>query len=88
MAQLHLHVISEDFDSECLKTKRHWNSFTSAFFLHLDNVITALQEPQGCVAVDVAAAEGLLKQGLFCHRCGQGCKTMPALKEHLRSCRG
>jgi hypothetical protein len=64
----------------------HWNSFTSGFFLQLDAVITALQGPQGCVAVDAAAAEGLLRQGLACHRCGQGLKNMPALKEHLRSC--
>jgi aprataxin len=43
MAQLHLHVISTDFDSPCLKTKRHWNSFTSGFFLQLDDVMAALQ---------------------------------------------
>ena len=30
---LHLHVISQDFDSPCLKTKKHWHSFTSEFFL-------------------------------------------------------
>ncbi|KAK9838363.1 hypothetical protein WJX81_007271 [Elliptochloris bilobata] len=49
MAHLHLHVISTDYDSACLKTKRHWNSFTSAFFLHLRD------------------------------------RSMPALKNHLRS---
>lgn len=29
---LHMHVISQDFKSECLKTKKHWNSFTTDFF--------------------------------------------------------
>jgi aprataxin len=86
MAQLHLHVISSDYDSPCLKTKRHWNSFTSGFFLPLDDVIAALQGPAAAVAVDDAAAEALLKQGLACHRCGQALKNMPALKEHLQSC--
>ncbi|CAG0891710.1 unnamed protein product [Darwinula stevensoni] len=33
MSQLHLHVISQDFNSPFLKTKKHWNSFTSKFFL-------------------------------------------------------
>jgi aprataxin len=86
MAQLHLHVISTDYDSPCLKTKRHWNSFTSSFFLQLDDVITQLQGPAGAVAVDAAAAEVLLRQGLACHRCGVALKNMPALKEHLQSC--
>lgn len=32
MVPLHIHVISQDFDSKWMKTKKHWNSFTSAFF--------------------------------------------------------
>ncbi|KAF4804293.1 Aprataxin [Turdus rufiventris] len=34
MSQLHLHVISQDFDSPALKTKKHWNSFTTDYFLN------------------------------------------------------
>ncbi|CAG2179681.1 unnamed protein product [Oppiella nova] len=30
---LHLHVISQDFDSKYLKTKKHYNSFTTKFFI-------------------------------------------------------
>lgn len=30
---LHLHVISIDMNSPFLKTKKHWNSFTTDFFL-------------------------------------------------------
>ncbi|RZC42251.1 DcpS C and/or HIT domain containing protein [Asbolus verrucosus] len=33
MSRLHLHVISDDMVSDFLKTKKHWNSFTSEFFL-------------------------------------------------------
>lgn len=33
MVQLHLHVISDDMNSACLKTKKHWNSFNTDFFL-------------------------------------------------------
>lgn len=32
MQRAHLHVISRDYDSTCLKTKTHWNSFTTSFF--------------------------------------------------------
>jgi len=39
---LHMHVISKDFDSEFLKTKKHWNSFTTAFFLPVDDVLATL----------------------------------------------
>ena len=28
-----MHVISQDFDSASLKTKKHWNSFTTAYFV-------------------------------------------------------
>lgn len=33
MVRLHLHVISDDMNSACLKSKKHWNSFNTDFFL-------------------------------------------------------
>lgn len=33
MRHLHMHVISTDFDSPTLKTKRHWNSFHTELFI-------------------------------------------------------
>lgn len=33
MKQVHLHVISTDFDSPYLKNKKHWNSFNTEFFV-------------------------------------------------------
>jgi hypothetical protein len=33
-SQIHLHVISQDFDSVCLKNKKHWNSFTTDYFIN------------------------------------------------------
>lgn len=35
-SHLHMHVISQDFDSPCLKNKTHWNSFTTDFFRDVD----------------------------------------------------
>lgn len=33
MLQVHVHVISTDFNSPSLKTKKHWNSFTTDYFM-------------------------------------------------------
>jgi len=33
MQRLHLHVISRDFVSPSLKTKKHWNSFNTDLFV-------------------------------------------------------
>ena len=82
MKQLHMHVISQDFDSICLKTKRHWNSFTSDFFLEADHVITEIEE-KGCLHPDKEKFEALLKLPLKCHLCGKMPKNMPDLKSHL-----
>ncbi len=86
MQPLHLHIISQDFNSPALKTKKHWNSFTTPFFLNAADVEAALRE-QGRVLVDRVNAEALLKHALRCHGCGAGQKNMPALKQHLTYCR-
>lgn len=33
MVRLHLHMLSDDMNSPFLKTKKHWNSFNTDFFL-------------------------------------------------------
>ncbi|TRY74712.1 hypothetical protein TCAL_09184 [Tigriopus californicus] len=43
MARLHLHVVSQDFDSPCLKNLKHWNSFTSEFFVPADVVLAKIK---------------------------------------------
>ena len=50
MRQLHLHVISQDFQSDALKNKKHWNSFTSEFFIEIDTFIRRL-ENEGTIQV-------------------------------------
>ena len=45
MSRLHLHVLTTDLDSPCLKHKKHWNSFTRPqFFLQLAAVTSQLQQ--------------------------------------------
>ncbi|XP_064295239.1 aprataxin isoform X2 [Phalacrocorax carbo] len=82
MSQLHLHVISQDFDSPALKTKKHWNSFTTDYFLNSEDVIEMVRS-KGKVTVKDRVSE-LLKLPLKCHCCKQQLSTIPQLKEHLR----
>ncbi|XP_042208081.1 aprataxin-like isoform X2 [Homarus americanus] len=68
MSQLHLHMISQDFDSPCLKTKRHWNSFNTRYFLDSADVIRCLEERGMVVTMTPIAGEKLLDQPLKCHK--------------------
>ncbi|XP_062603273.1 aprataxin-like [Saccostrea cucullata] len=83
MSQLHLHVISQDFDSPCLKNKKHWNSFTTEYFVDSEEIIKELEE-NGKVVKDVSASQELLKKDLRCHVCKKEMKTIPALKTHIK----
>lgn len=84
MNQLHMHIISQDFDSSFLKTKKHWNSFTSDFFIDSQRIIDMLKT-QGKIEFDRTKFEHLLKSDLHCHKCGCSLKTMPALKVHIKT---
>ena len=85
MSRLHMHVISQDFDSPCLKNKKHWNSFTSPFFLDAEKVIDILRK-EGKVELDVKGLyEPMLKLPLKCHVCSMQLKNIPKLKDHIRS---
>ncbi|XP_074486083.1 aprataxin isoform X1 [Sebastes fasciatus] len=83
MSHVHLHVISQDFDSPCLKNKKHWNSFTTDYFVESHDVIQML-ETNGRVTVNEGTSE-MLKLPLRCHMCHREIPTIPALKEHLKS---
>ncbi|KAF9362970.1 hypothetical protein BGX34_005154 [Mortierella sp. NVP85] len=83
--QLHLHVISQDFCSTALKTKQHWNSFTTPYFVTPEKVISTIQE-KGSFAMspkDLSVYEAMLKRDLQCNQCKDKLNNMPTLKRHL-----
>lgn len=84
MKELHMHVISQDFDSICLKNKKHWNSFTTDFFLDATKVISIIND-RGCLEINREYYEGLLKGPLVCHVCGKEQVNLPTLKRHFKS---
>ncbi|XP_027714869.1 aprataxin isoform X1 [Vombatus ursinus] len=82
MSHVHLHVISQDFDSPCLKNKKHWNSFNTDYFIESQDVIKMIQK-DGKVTVPEGTSD-LLKLPLRCHICKEQQPTIPQLKDHLR----
>jgi len=82
MTQLHMHVISEDFISPWLKTKKHWNSFTTDFFIPADDFIKRLERDEK-LEFDKTEYNAFLKLPLKCFKSGKVFPTMPKLKEYL-----
>ena len=82
MTPLHMHLISSDFVSERLKTKKHWNSFTTDFFVPVSSILRQLSI-EGKVRIDKEKNNMLLKKDLFCHVCNMKLGNMPKLKQHI-----
>ncbi|XP_072036918.1 aprataxin-like [Amphiura filiformis] len=82
MSHLHLHAISQDFNSPSLKTKKHWNSFTSDYFVDSIDVMKQLEE-HGKVDTSARKPDELLKLPLRCHVCKISLANIPKLKAHM-----
>lgn len=83
MRQLHLHVISQDFDSKHLKNKKHWHSFNSPFFRDSVDVIEEVGKHGKATLKD---DERYLSMELRCHRCRSAHPNIPRLKSHVSYC--
>ncbi|KAI3771334.1 hypothetical protein L6452_02496 [Arctium lappa] len=84
MRQLHLHVISQDFNSKHLKNKKHWNSFNSPFFRDSVDVIQEVSE-QGKATLN--EDEKFMSMELRCNRCRSAHPNIPRLKSHIGICK-
>ncbi|KPA80374.1 hypothetical protein ABB37_04629 [Leptomonas pyrrhocoris] len=87
LPMLHLHVLSMDLDSVCLKNKKHYNSFATFFFLSSDRVVDDL-ERHGRVTInqDVARLRQMEEQDMRCLWCGAALANIPAMKAHVSTC--
>ncbi|OAD57226.1 Aprataxin [Eufriesea mexicana] len=83
MYRLHLHVISTDFNSPSLKTKYHWNSFTTPFFLPSADICYQLRDKGELKRLKSEDSAKHLNTPLRCHKCLTCIKNMPELKKHL-----
>lgn len=79
MNHLHIHVLSRDMYSDCLKHRNHYNSFNTPFFVPLEDF--PLKEGDERLDPNFRWLDGDMK----CWRCGEGFgRKMKALKDHLR----
>lgn len=89
LRQLHVHVISQDFVSPCLKNAKHYNSFQPPFFVSLSEIVEALEAgdvPSTRLNLDTAE-ERMKALELRCNRCGGAYgRRFAELKKHLASC--
>mmetsp|Transcript_5550 Transcript_5550/g.6706 ORF Transcript_5550/g.6706 Transcript_5550/m.6706 type:complete len:425 (+) Transcript_5550:144-1418(+) len=86
MNRLHLHIISQDFLSPSLKTKKHWLSFTHSKLFLAPEVVEKEIEEKGDLKSVLNEAKNLETSRLECNRCKQVQKNMPTLMTHIASC--
>lgn len=84
LKQLHMHVISDDFNSEFLKSKKHWNSYTTEFFVSTEDFIKLLEQ-KGQIEFDKNKYNALLKLPLKHWKTNETFSTIPKLKQYLAS---
>jgi aprataxin len=79
MSHLHIHIISVDRHSDCLRHRKHYNSFSTPFFVPLDDFPLDRGDDRRW-----PDREGYLKRDFKCWRCGRifG-KEFKKLKAHL-----
>jgi aprataxin len=77
MHHLHIHIISRDMHSPCVRHKKHYNSFTTPFFVVLDEF--PLEEED----ID-RRTRNWNKLDMICWRCGRNFEDkFTVLKAHL-----
>lgn len=79
MNHLHIHVLSRDFHSDCMRHRKHYNSFHTGFFIDVDEFPLAEDDPRRN-----PRGAAFLKEDFRCWRCDKGFgKGFAALKRHL-----
>lgn len=80
MSHLHVHVLSVDRRSECMRHRRHYNSFATPFLVGLEEMPLSKGDERRTHTGKVE----LLERELRCWRCGKGFgRGFQKLKEHL-----
>ncbi|KAK3390654.1 HIT-like domain-containing protein [Podospora didyma] len=80
MHHLHVHIFSRDMHSDCLKHRKHYNSFNTPFLIPLDDFPLAPNDERRSTPFQNAN----LKRSFECWRCGKDFGNKFAeLKKHL-----
>jgi aprataxin len=82
MSHLHVHIISKDMFSECLKHKKHYNSFNTPFFIPLEDYPL----PEDDIRLSTTYQNANLKADYECWRCERNFgNKFKELKEHIKT---
>ena len=81
MNHLHIHILSRDMYSECLRHRQHYQSFNTEFFCQIKDMPLDEGEVE---RVRHGARESLSERGMRCWRCGREFgNQFKKLKAHL-----
>ncbi|EDV48488.2 aprataxin-like protein isoform X2 [Drosophila erecta] len=83
MQRLHLHVISKDFVSPCMKTKKHWNAHNTELFVSYEKMCAQLERENCFSRLPKSLVDELLAQPLICNQCKFAPDSLLDLKAHL-----
>ncbi|KAF9963984.1 hypothetical protein BGZ70_007069 [Mortierella alpina] len=86
MLQLHLHVISTDFCSDTLRSKTHYNAFTTRFLITPEEVLQVLDERGSFYLTpqEIYDYRECKHLPLRCNQCNMAHTSMLMLKFHLQ----
>ncbi|KAJ5227313.1 uncharacterized protein N7469_007319 [Penicillium citrinum] len=80
MNHLHVHVIAVDRYSDRLKSRNHYNSFATPFFVPIDDFPLSQDDPR----ISPTSSHYYLNQDFVCWRCGRNFgNKFTELKKHL-----
>ncbi|KAM7210404.1 HIT-like domain containing protein [Rhypophila decipiens] len=81
MRHLHVHIISRDMHSDCVKHRKHYNSFNTSFFVTLEDQPLA----DGDDRLSTSFQNANLEKDFVCWRCGKEFRKdkFADLKRHL-----
>eukprot|EP01059_Diplonema_ambulator_P026233 TRINITY_DN43470_c0_g1_i1.p1 TRINITY_DN43470_c0_g1~~TRINITY_DN43470_c0_g1_i1.p1 ORF type:complete len:383 (+),score=23.21 TRINITY_DN43470_c0_g1_i1:66-1214(+) len=82
---LHLHIMTTDLSSDCLKNRKHYSSFCPPYFIAASEVERRLAET-GKVHITPTEAAPPTSGAMPCRWCGEGFGTIPMLKKHFETC--
>ncbi|XP_052888587.1 aprataxin-like [Anopheles moucheti] len=83
MKRLHLHVISNDFDSPSLKRRHHWTIFNSEIFRSHEAVLQELKLFGKIVERSDAYIQSLREGPLKCNVCEFQTEHLHLIKQHI-----
>lgn len=83
MKRLHLHVVSQDFNSFRMRKQHHWNTFNTEYFMDSELVVATIED-NGHIDVQEEFYELLLQLQMRCNYCSILCSSMDELKSHIR----